>query len=347
MIDILVVGGGPVGLAAALNAARLGLSVLVCEARAGPIDKACGEGLLPGTLAALHALDVDPPGHRLTGIRYVCGETVAEADFRLANGRGVPRTQLHQSLIAAVNRAGVEIITTTALPIDQDDHGVTTELGGTGSRPLRSRYLLAADGLHSPIRHRLGLDRRPSRTRRFGLRRHYTCTPWSDKVEVHWAEDREAYVTPLGPDTVGIAVLTTNREPFDRHLEHFPALRDRLAHAETHHRVRGAGPLRQAASARVAGRILLVGDAAGYVDALTGEGLGIGLAQARSAVASITAGVPERYGRSPAVGWRSTMLTHALLRAAQRPAVRRHIVPAARRWPGLFSTAVDELARPL
>ncbi|MGO2702801.1 MAG: FAD-dependent oxidoreductase, partial [Cellulosimicrobium funkei] len=69
-VDVLVVGGGPVGLAAALHARRAGHDVLVVDRRAGVIDKACGEGLLPGALAAVLALGVDPPGHPLAGISY-------------------------------------------------------------------------------------------------------------------------------------------------------------------------------------------------------------------------------------------------------------------------------------
>ena len=79
--DLVVVGGGPVGLAAALYAVRSGLSVVVLEPREGAIDKACGEGLMPGGVHALAALGVHPVGWDLVGIRYVCGGRQAEADL--------------------------------------------------------------------------------------------------------------------------------------------------------------------------------------------------------------------------------------------------------------------------
>ena len=69
--DVLVVGGGPVGLAAAIEARLAGLSALVLEPRPGPVDKACGEGLMPGALGSLHRLGVDPAGHPLAGLPLV------------------------------------------------------------------------------------------------------------------------------------------------------------------------------------------------------------------------------------------------------------------------------------
>ena len=71
--DVIVVGGGPVGLATAMYAVSSGLSVVVLEPRQGAVDKACGEGLMPGGVRALASLGVNPVGWDLDGIRYVCG----------------------------------------------------------------------------------------------------------------------------------------------------------------------------------------------------------------------------------------------------------------------------------
>ena len=108
--------------------------------------------------------------------------------------------------------------------------------------------------------------------------------------------------------------------------------------------LRGAGPLRQRAARRVAGRALLVGDAAGYVDALTGEGISVGLACAHELVRCVVAERPQEYERA----WlratrRYRVLTGGLLWAAQRPRVRRTIVPAAERLPAVFGRIVDQL----
>ena len=87
--DLLIVGGGPAGLASAINARQQGLSVIVAEPRSDPIDKACGEGLMPGGLTELVSLGVDPAGMPLRGIAYLDEKRRVEAPFRGSAGRGV------------------------------------------------------------------------------------------------------------------------------------------------------------------------------------------------------------------------------------------------------------------
>jgi flavin-dependent dehydrogenase len=338
--DVLVAGGGPAGLAVALGCARAGMDVVVCERRAGVLDKACGEGLMPGAVRALAALGVDPPGHPIDGITYRQGATVAHAPFRNGTGRGVRRTELHDTLRAAVDDAGVPVLTCPVTDLTQDDDHVRA--GG-----LRARYLVAADGLHSAIRDLVGLTARGApRVPRWGLRRHYALAPARDAVEVTWAPRSEAYVTPVAPDTIGVAVLSSVRGGFTEQLAAFPELAARLSGARPVSRVRGAGPLRQRTTGRVAGRVLLAGDAAGYVDALTGEGLALSLTTAAELVRCLRAGRPADYDRAwTRTSRRSRWLTESLLWARNRPVLGRRIVPAAAHAPWLFAAAVDQLAR--
>ncbi|MFE7059660.1 NAD(P)/FAD-dependent oxidoreductase, partial [Streptomyces californicus] len=286
MIDVLVAGGGPAGLAAAIRAASAGLEAVVVEPRATPVDKACGEGIMPGGVAALHALGVRVGGRELRGIRYTDGRHSAEAAFRDGPGAGVRRTELHTALRERAAALGVRVVDAKVHGVRQDEHAVT-------AAGLTARWLIAADGLHSPLRRALGLDRPASGPGRYGLRRHYPVAPWTDHVEVHWSPHGEAYVTPVGDRLVGVAVLSRDRRPYDGHLAAFPALADRLADVPGATTVRGAGPLRQSARDRRAGRVLLVGDAAGYVDALTGEGIALAVATATAAVDCLAAGRPE------------------------------------------------------
>lgn len=340
MRDLLVIGGGPAGLATALHAARAGMDVSVWERRTGSIDKACGEGLMPGAVTSLLELGVDPDGEELTGIRYLAGDRAVEAPFRDGSGRGVRRTALHDALRTAACSAGISLEQRTAADLSQDGDGVTVD-------GAQFRYVAAADGLHSPVRRTLGLDARPSAHRRYGLRRHYRVAPWTSCVEVHWARDLEAYVTPVAPEVVGVALLTSRRGSFDEQLAQFPSLLRRLRDAAPLGEVLGAGPLRQRATSRVAGRVLLVGDAGGYVDALTGEGVALAVAQARAAVAAIAVDQPQRYERDwHTITLRYRLLTASLLGATRVGPVRRALVPTAERLPAVFAAAVNALARP-
>ncbi|WP_406288763.1 NAD(P)/FAD-dependent oxidoreductase [Embleya sp. NBC_00896] len=338
MIDLLVAGGGPAGLATAIHGALAGLRVVVVEPRSAPVDKACGEGLMPAGVAALGGLGIAPAGHPLAGIRYVDARHAVDARFRAGPGLGVRRTTLHGALYERALGLGVEQVVGRVAEVRQDADAVS-------AAGLRARWLVAADGLHSPVRAALGpAARTDRRERRYGLRRHYAIAPWTDFVEVHWSPRGEAYVTPVGPDLVGVAVLGPRGRPYDEHLAAFPALRARLVDAPAGP-VRGAGPLRQRVRTRVAGRVLLVGDAAGYTDALTGEGIALALASARALVEARVAGRPERYEAAwRRLSRRHRVLTEALLIARGHPGTARLIVPAAHRLPGVFGTIVNALS---
>ncbi len=232
------------------------------------------------------------------------------------------RTALHAALRRRVAEAGIEVVDRPVREVvDAGDHVLVD------GEP--SRHLVAADGLHSPVRRMLGLDRPSPRRRRYGQRAHAALEPWTDLVEVHWSAVTEAYVTPVARREVGIAVLGSERRPLRELLEQFPALGDRLGDLPLS-AVRGAGPLRQRSRRRVAGRVLLVGDAAGYFDALTGEGIAVGLSEARAAVDAMVAGDPARYETAwRRIRRRHDLLTAGLLTASQVPVVRRHLVRAA------------------
>jgi len=337
--QVLVAGGGPVGLAAAIEARLAGLEVTVVEPRATPIDKACGEGLMPGALPELARLGVDPAGMPFAGIAYRDGRRRVEHRFSGGPGRGVRRTVLHAALRARAEELGVSIHQGRVDAVHQ-------RAGFVQAAGLRADWLIAADGLHSTVAREVGLARpTPLARRRFGQRRHYALAPWSEFVEVTWTRAGEFYVTPVGERLVGVALLARRGVRFEEALAAAPGLAERLGDAAPASELQGAGPLRQVTRARVAGRVLLVGDSAGYVDALTGEGLRIGFAQARAAIAAVAERDPGAYETA----WeRETRdfrrLTGGLVRVAVSP-VRGAVVPLASRLPRLFAGAVERLAR--
>lgn len=332
--DLLIVGGGPGGLATALQARRHGLSVIVVEPRADPIDKACGEGLMPGGLAELTSLGVDPVGMPFRGIAYVSEQRRAEALFRTGPGRGVRRTTLHAAMQARAKEQDTEWIRAKVTDVQQDAHGVT-------AAGVRARYLVGADGLHSAVRRAVGIKATAGTPRRYGVRWHFTVPPWSEFVEVYWSRLGEAYVTPVEPDLVGVAILSQGRPD----LAWFPRLSRHLAGAGRGH-ARGCGPLRQVVSRRVAGRVLLVGDAAGYEDALTGEGVSLAVKQAGAAVNAIVNETPVAYEKAwHRVTRNYRLLTRAVVLASTPRATRGAIVPACQRVPGMFRVGVNVLGR--
>jgi hypothetical protein len=159
-------------------------------------------------------------GKPFHGITYLDGRHRVTGRFRAGAGRGVRRTALHAGLLEAATAAGVRIEHGDVGPVSQD----ATSVHCSG---FDARYLAAADGLHSPIRAALGLARSSVGPRGWGIRRHHFMTPWSDCVEVYWADDAEAYVTPVADDCVGIAILTSRRGGFDARLGEFPAMQER------------------------------------------------------------------------------------------------------------------------
>ena len=302
MMDVIIAGGGPSGLAAAIMARQAGLAVTVYEPRPFPVDKACGEGLMRPAINVLESLGIrDLPGVDFVGIRYVDGGRAAEGRFRHGAGRGVRRTVLQRALRDRAEALGVTLIPRPLTDWRQSDDHV--ECDGT-----KARYLIAADGLNSPIRRALQLDAPSKHPARLGLRRHFAVAPWSEFVEVYWSEHAEAYVTPVGPGEVGVALLSTRTHPpgdgspWERWLAAFPDLAARLGHPR---RMSAGWPVRAAWSV-VSGRVLLIGDAAGYLDLPRGPpGLDTARSQSKLSVqtppgtTSQCRQVTWRYGRSP------------------------------------------------
>jgi len=277
--DVFVVGGGPSGLAVAIAARNRGFSVTVADIAQPPIDKACGEGIMPDGLAALRQLGVNIPldaAAPFQGIRFLDDESAVQARFAQGPGLGIRRTKLHEILIDKAAEAGIDMhwgARVTRLTSD----GVT--MNGIN---VRCRWVVGADGQNSRVRCWSGLESvRCAPSTRFGFRRHYRVVPWSEFVEVYWTEHGQLYVTPISPEEVCVALVC--RDPKLR-LEDafavFPQIRAQLEGADLITREQGAVSATRALRSVYRESTVLVGEASGSVDAITGDGLSMAFQQA-------------------------------------------------------------------
>jgi flavin-dependent dehydrogenase len=290
---VLVIGGGPAGLAAAIAARKQGFPVTVVDGAKPPIDKACGEGLLPGTLTALRELGITiqaGDGQVFRRIRFVDGATPAEAKFPGEGGIGVRRTVLHQRMVDRAEECGVELLWNSPVT------GLSCDGAIVGRKLMRAKWIVGADGIHSRVRRWSGLDAGTHREVRFAQRRHYRRALLKDCVEVYWGRKIQAYVTPLANEETCVVLIS--RDPsmrFEEALREFPELAGSLMNAELNSVQRGTVTATCRLNRVCRGNIALTGDASGSVDAITGEGLGLSFRQAVALADALKTGRLEKY----------------------------------------------------
>jgi menaquinone-9 beta-reductase len=334
--DVCVIGGGPAGLAAAIAACQRGLSVIVVDGLKPPIDKACGEGLLPETQKALGELGIavsSEDGCRFRGIRFVEKETQVSADFAEGQGIGIRRTLLHQKLLERAEACGVQLRWQTTV------QGIAASVVRNSRGEIAAHWIVGADGSSSRMRQWSGLEASTRNTWRHAARRHYRIKPWSLCAEVHWGKRAQAYVTPIGAEEVCIVVLAEKAQEaeFDRALENWPELRERLAGAELSSRERGAITVMHRLKRVTRGNVALVGDASGGVDAITGEGLRLAFRQSLALAEALERSDLRGYERAHRELARHPMrMGKLMLVMARNEGVRQRSFTALASKPQLF-----------
>jgi len=284
-VDVFVIGGGPAGLATAIAARRHGLSVVLADGAVPPIDKPCGEGLMPDGVEALHQLGItisEGEAYPFRGIRFVSDGAKAEAAFPRGTAYGIRRTHLHRVMLDHAAACGVHMLWQAAVT------GLHAEGALVAGELVRARWVVGADGTSSRVRRWARLDRHelgvPQKGNlRLAFRRHYRVTPWTDFMELHWGRDCQVYVTPISRDEVCVALISSSpklRLRLEDALGEFPELCAHLENAEHASSERGAITVTRRLRSVYRGRSVLVGDASGGVDAITGEGLCLTFRQA-------------------------------------------------------------------
>ena len=334
-----MVGGGPAGLAAAIALARQGAETTVIDRALPPIDKSCGEGLLPDSVAALRELGVElspSAGFPLEGIRFSDGRSSVYASFGVGKGRGVRRTALHDLLASEARKNGVSLIW-GAKHVALQASGVLAD-----GRSIAADLVIGADGQNSRVRRAALLGGTVKERRRYGFRRHYRMAPWSDGVELHWGSGCQIYITPVAPHEVCVALISDSLAlRLNQALSCFPEVRERLAGAEAITPEMGAVTASRALRRVMGNRVALAGDASGSVDAITGQGLCLGFQQALALAGAFRSGRIDRYqAEHKALMKRPRFMASLLLAMAGHDGFRRRVLSALARRPELFESFV-------
>ena len=357
-VDVFVAGGGPAGLAAAIAARRHGLCVVVADGAVSPIDKSCGEGLMPDGIEALHQLGITIPegeAYPFRGVRFVSDGMTAEAAFPRGSAYGIRRTHLHRIMVDHAAARGVHMLWQTAVT------GLHPEGALVAGELVRARWLVGADGTSSRVRAWANLDRHEldatsdatlsaiqNKNLRFGFRRHYRVTPWTDFMELHWGRHCQVYVTPVSHQEVCVALVSSNpqmrlrpripNQPFEYALGEFPELAARLQTAEPASSERGAITVTRRLRHVFRGRTVLVGDASGGVDAITGEGLCLAFRQAALLGECLASGNLARYQKSHRrLMRRPALMARMMLLMARHPHLRRRTMQVFQSSPRSFA----------
>jgi flavin-dependent dehydrogenase len=334
--DVFVIGGGPAGLAAAIAVRQRGLRVIVADGSQPPIDKACGEGLLPDGLAALERLGIQVPlaeSHPFGGIRFVSATNAAEAVFPGGGcGVAVRRTCLHRLMVERTAQLGADLFWRTAVT------GISPEGVCLGDRMVRARWIVGADGSNSRVRRWAGLDAGSRFRYRYAFRRHYRVAPWTDRMEVYWGERCQGYATAVSREQVCIALASHDPHlRLEEGLKALPALSVRLHGAETVSAERGALTGNRTLRRVWRGNVALIGDASGGVDAITGEGLGLAFSQAVALAECFQSGDLTQYQvEHRRLALRPLLMARLMLTLDGRPRLQRRTLQVFRRRPEIF-----------
>ena len=334
--DVFVIGGGPAGLAAAIAARQLGFRVTVADGAKPPIDKPCGEALMPDAIAALQLLGVVVPRGEawpIGGVRFFSSGSSAEAEFPAeCSGLSVRRTVLHRLLSERAADVGVNLLWQSVVT------RVSPDEVRLGNRSVRTRWIVGADGVNSRVRRWAKLDAYSRSNLRYSFLQHYRVTPWSDQLEIYWGKECQAYATAVSDDQVCVAVASPNPHlRLEQSLSAFPELSAHLRGAKATSTERGALTANRKLKRVWRQNIALIGDASGTVDAITGEGLGLSFCQAAILAQCLQAGDLSPYQAAHRrLARRPLMMARLMLTLDGRPRLQKRTIQVFRKRPQVF-----------
>lgn len=377
--DVLVLGAGPAGSATAIALANAGFEVLLVDKKTFPRHKPCGEFLSPQCVPFLDELGLpdllDRLGAaRVAGMRLSTSGADSLGAFRQlpdrprhgSTGFGVRREVFDHALVQHATARGAtflpghEFVALARSP-EGRVQGALLRTPDGGSRSVRCRHVVAADGVHSPVARELDVQRPIRWLQQMALVAHYRGVQRSPHAQVHLLPGG-FYAATTVDDGIYSANLVLPKSSLrqrpegdwdafvQRHLASAPELQARLRGAQRLAPWRGTGPMAFTTRRQALPGVVLVGDAAGYVDPLTGEGIYFALFTARAAAAAVVsslhapaaaAGARRRYERERAGELGPRLFAARLLqRGLRHPWLVRTFVRTLRRWPRLADLVV-------
>jgi flavin-dependent dehydrogenase len=325
----------------AIAARQRGLRVILADGNRPPVDKPCGEGLMPDTLAALRQLGVNvnpTDGFPFRQIKFVDPQTSFSAAFPTSSGVGLRRTVLHQKMLDRATALGTQSFWETPV-VGIEGRRVTL----AGGAEVQARWIVGADGAQSRVRRWAGLGTSGRRRARFACRGHFAVAPWSEGVEIHWADTTQAYVTPVSGAEVCVVVVSHQpTRDLKLALADFPELSERLQCERLSRPVRGAVTTMRQLRKVYRDNVALIGDASGSVDAITGEGLSLSFLQAEVLADAMVQNDLSLYQRAHRkMARRPTFMARLLLLLDGRPRLRRRTFAAFSNHPELFARLIS------
>ncbi len=362
MHDVVIVGGSLAGAAAALHLARASRDVVVVERNREHRRKACGEGLFPLGVAELQQLglidELRGQSAPISGVRFSAGEHSAWAPLRgMCGGLGVQRPGLDRALLAHAKAAGADV------RMGVPGRGLVVEAGRaagvkTDGGVIQAKVVVGADGLHSGVRRELRLEQR-HRGNRYGVSMHVALSREPEPtIDVYFEDGYELYLTPVGGRMLNAALLLRRQGmrrfagnlagAYEQLLRAHPALKSGF---EVVDQPSVAGPFERGCRRAWRANVVLAGDAAGFVDGISGEGMSAALVSARVCAEAVNAHL-EHGGyaafraydaRRRAIVRNSNLVARLALVLSAKPAVARVAVRNLARRPGTFArlTAIN------